>query len=117
MTESTVSRMLLGQALPDPRFFEPLAKAVGVSVYELLHTAGIISRPFPPPLSETESSQVGSRSTTSSPSDMADQLGLTDPIARQMFFGTIERLKRVQQEEGSAAESADDEHGGTAARM
>lgn len=88
MTESSISRMLLGQSIPDPKFFEPLANAIDISVQTLLVEAGIISERA---LTETSQSQVRSPIT---PETAADELGITDPVDREMFFATIERLRR-----------------------
>lgn len=112
MTESSVSRMLKAQAIPDARFFEPLAKAVGLSVSDLLVEAEIVSPESLRTLSETDRSQVRSRPIT--PEEAAERLGITDPVGREMLFATIERLKRLEHDD--AAGSADDD-GGTAARM
>ena len=90
MTESSVSRMLLGQSIPDPKFFEPLAMALSIPVGTLLVEAGIISERA---LTETDQSQVRSPFT---PETAADELGFTDPVDREMFLATVERLRRGQ---------------------
>ena len=92
MTESSVSRMLKGQAIPDPTFFEPIAAAVGLSTRSLLVEAGIISEQT---LTETAPSQVASAPPVT-PEDAADGLGIHDPVSRQMLFATIERLRRLE---------------------
>lgn len=104
MTESSVSRLLNGQAIPDPKFFEPLASAIDISVQTLLVEAGIISERA---LTETGQSQVRSPIT---PETAADELGITDPVDREMFFATIERLRR--QRHTAAPETRNDEAGG-----
>lgn len=88
MTESSVSRMLLGQSIPDPKFFEPLSRALQMPIQTLLVEAGIISIQA---LTEPTQSQVVSEIT---PETAADGLGITDPVDREMFFATIERLRR-----------------------
>lgn len=109
MSDSSVTRMLKGEAIPDARFFAPLAQAIGQPVLDVLERSEL----FPPgslrPLSETDQSQV--RSSPISPSEAADRLGITDPVERNMLIGTIERLKRLQQ----GAEPRTDQ-GGTAAQ-
>ncbi|MFF5451820.1 helix-turn-helix domain-containing protein [Streptomyces sp. NPDC012950] len=103
MTESSVSRMLLGQSIPDPTFFEAIAKAINLPVRDLLVEAGIISGRA---LTETSQSQVRSRIT---PETAADELGITDPVNREMFFAAIERLRR--QQNTTAPEESGREHG------
>jgi transcriptional regulator with XRE-family HTH domain len=92
MTESSVSRMLKGQAIPDPKFFEPLAAAIRIPVRNLLVEAGIISEQT---LTETTRSQVASPIT---PEVAAEALGINDPVGREMFYATVERLRRQEQE-------------------
>lgn len=43
MSPSTLSRLLSGDRLPDPRYYEGLANALRVSVIDLLIEAGVIS--------------------------------------------------------------------------
>ncbi|MFF9568447.1 multiprotein-bridging factor 1 family protein [Streptomyces sp. NPDC014685] len=112
MSESSVSRMLKGQAIPDLKFFAPISAAVGVSLLDLLAELGVPPESIQP-LSETGQSQVGSRSI--SPAEAADRLGISDPVGREMLIATIERLKRLEHE--SDDQPGDDERGGTAAQM
>ncbi len=109
MSESGIGRMLKGETLPDPKFFEPLAKAVDLDLRDLFIEAGIISAQSLTTPSETGATGVGSRSIT--PSEAADAFGIFDPIGREMLFGTIERLQRLQD-----AQDAEDD-GGSAAQM
>ncbi|MFF2189299.1 helix-turn-helix domain-containing protein [Streptomyces sp. NPDC058155] len=113
MSETSVSRMLAGTSIPKPEFLQPLAEAIGLDVRELLVAGLGLDPKIFRPLSETEQSQVGSRSIT--PSEAADRLGITDPIGREMLTATIERLRRLQDE--SAPGQNDSDNGGTAARM
>ncbi|MFD5058210.1 helix-turn-helix domain-containing protein [Streptomyces sp. NPDC058394] len=113
MSESSVSRMLKGQAVPDMTFWAPLANAVGIQLSDLLVEMGIPLDSLRA-LSESNQSQVGSRSIT--PQEAADKLGLTDPIGREMLIATIERLKRLE-ETDAADDQSGDEHGGAAAQM
>ncbi|MGY4903270.1 hypothetical protein [Streptomyces sp. 900116325] len=113
MSESSVSRMLKGQAVPDMKFWAPLANAVGIQLADLLVEMGIPLDSLRA-LSESNQSQVGSRSIT--PQEAADKLGLTDPIGREMLIATIERLKRLETHD-AADDQSGDEHGGTAAQM
>jgi Helix-turn-helix. len=114
MSVSSVSRMLNGQGIPELHFFPAIAEQLDLSIIDLLAEMGI-----PPEtlraLSETDPSQVGSRSI--SPSEMADRVGITDPVGREMLAATIERLKRLEKSENGAADQSGDNHGGSAAQM
>ncbi|MFI1728244.1 helix-turn-helix domain-containing protein [Streptomyces acidicola] len=110
MSESSVSRMLKGQTIPELRFLAPLAEAIDMSPIDLLIKTGLISPESLPPLSETEPSQVGSGNIT--PEDAAERLGITDEVGRQMLIATIERLRRLQDEADNANPA-----GGTAAQI
>lgn len=110
LSESAIGRMLRGETLPDPRHFAAIANAVGLDVGRLLVEAEILPREYRPTPIETGASGVGSRSIT--PTEAADALGIFDPIAREMLFGTIERLRRLQDVDDEPADS-----GGTAAQM
>ena len=110
MSESSVSRMLKGQAIPELRFLAPLADAIGMSPIDLLIKTGLIAPESLRTLSETEPSQVGSRPIT--PEDAAERLGIRDEVGRQMFLGVVERLTRYE----DASDQAEDSTGGTAAQ-
>lgn len=112
MSESSVSRMLKGQSVPDLEFWAPLCDTVGVELADLLAEMGIPLESLRA-LSETGPSQVGSRPIT--PAQLADQVGIHDPIGREMLAATIERLKRLEDQD--AADETGDDHGGTAARI
>lgn len=111
MTESSVGRMWNGQAIPEPRFFEPIADAVGLHPAVLFVEAGLMSRESLQSLSETDRSQVGSDLT---PEDVADRFGIQDEVGRQMLYATIDRLKRLEDDEQPAER---DNSGGAAAQM
>src|SRR6266571_4266618 len=93
MTESSVGRMWNGQAIPEPRFFEPIAKAAGIHPAVLFVESGLMSQESLQSLSETDRSQVGSNLTVD---EVADRLGIRDEVGRQLFYATIERLKRLE---------------------
>ncbi|NDZ63619.1 helix-turn-helix domain-containing protein [Streptomyces cyaneofuscatus] len=112
MSESSVSRMLKGQAIPELGFFPALAEKVGVSLLDLLAEMGIPPESLQP-LSETGSSQV--RSPFISPAEAAERLGLSDPVGREMLIATIERLKRLEEQQDQPEPG--NEHGGAAAQM
>jgi transcriptional regulator with XRE-family HTH domain len=110
MSESSVSRMLKGQAVPELSFLVSLALAIGMKPRDLLLRAGLISPESLEALSGSEPSQVGSKLTVE---DAADQLGITDDVGKMMFQAVVDRLARRQGD----ADRADDDHGGTAAQI
>lgn len=109
MTESSVGRMFSGQTIPEPRFFQAIADALGVHPGEFFVQSGLMSPESLQSLSETDRSQVGSALT---PEEAAEGLGIRDEVGRQLFYATIERLKRLEDESSDTADN-----GGTAAQM
>ncbi|MCR8946587.1 helix-turn-helix domain-containing protein [Streptomyces sp. OUCMDZ-4982] len=114
MSESSVSRMLKGQAIPELAVFPALAEKVGVRLLDLLAEMGIPPESLQP-LSESGPSQVGSPSI--SPAEAAERLGLSDPVGREMLIATIERLKRLEEHQRDDQSEPGDERGGAAAQM
>lgn len=110
MTDSTVTRLWQGKAIPDSRFFSKIAEVTGVYLGTLLVEAGLLSQEALQSLSESDRSQVGSGLT---PQEAADLLGIRDDVGREVLFRTIERLKRL--EEDTPERGTD--HGETAAQM
>jgi hypothetical protein len=110
MPESSVGRMWNGKTVPDARFYAAISEAIGIDLGTLLVEGGVLSPESLQSLSETDRSQVGSSLT---PEQAADRLGIRDDVGRELFYATIERLKRL--EEGASDHNAD--HGGTAAQM
>lgn len=111
MSESSISRMLNGQAIPELRFLGPIADAVSMSPLELLVKTGLISPESPRTLSETDSSQVGSGSIT--PEEAADKLGIFDEVGRRAFLGVVDAVSHPIEE----VDQADDTPGGAAVQM
>lgn len=107
MSESSVSRMLKGAAVPDLRFIAPLAAALRLNPIDLLVDTGLI----PPESLQSQPESDRSRVRSRTPDDVADEFGITDVVGRHMLTATIERLVREQEGDG-----ADDAHGGTAAQ-
>ena len=101
---STISRLLSGERAPDPIYFEGIARALGVPLRELLHRSGIISAES---IHNWPDSAVRSRPIT--PREAADDLGITDPVDREMFLAMVDRLRRQR------AEQDGDSNGGVAA--
>lgn len=87
MEASSVGRMLDGKTLPHPKYYEAIARAVRIPVRSLLVEAEIIS---PESLTSDSSPRVPSRVT---PEGAAEQLGITDPLDRELFLGMVARLK------------------------
>ena len=110
MAESSVTRMWQGSALPDARFYDAISTAVSVDLGALLVEGGILSPESLQSLSETDPSQVGSALT---PEEAADRLGIRDEVGRELFYATIERLKRLEDQPNDGAP----ERGGAAAQM
>ncbi len=113
INDSTISRFKNGKAIPELEFLPALAEACGISLVELLARTGMFPRESLQPLAETDPSQVGSGPTT--PDEVADMVGIRDEVGRHMLAATIERLKRLEGEEGAA--EADETRGGSAAQM
>src|SRR3546814_2976140 len=108
MTDSSVTRLWQGIALPDARFYAAISEAIGTDLGTLLVEGGILSPESLQSLSETDRSQVGSTLTVE---EAADRLGIRDDVGRQMFYATYERLMRLQTEDASDHGEAD--RGGT----
>lgn len=111
MTDSSVTRLWQGNALPDARFYSAIADATGLDLGTLLVQGGVLSPEALQSLSETDRSQVVSSLTVE---EAADRLGIRDEVGRQMFYATYDRLKRLEKD---ASDHADADHGGTAAQM
>lgn len=112
MTDSSVTRLWQGIALPDARFYAAISEAIGIDLGTLLVEGGVLSPESLQSLSETDRSRVGSTLTVE---EAADRLGIRDDVGRQMFYATYERLMRLQNED--APDRAEADHGGTAAHM
>ncbi|MFZ3556424.1 MULTISPECIES: helix-turn-helix domain-containing protein [unclassified Streptomyces] len=112
MTDSSVTRLWAGTALPDARFYDKIAEVTGLDLGELLVDGGVLSPEALESLrslSESGRSQVGSGLT---PEEAANGLGIRDDVGREVFYTTIARLKRL---EDDAADHED--HGGATAQM
>ena len=109
MTESSVTRMWQGTALPDARFYAAISDAVGIDLGTLLVEGNVLSPESLQSLSETDRSQVGSPLTVE---EAADRLGIRDEVTRELFYATVERLRRLDEQRAGEAD-----HGGTAAQM
>jgi transcriptional regulator with XRE-family HTH domain len=112
MPDSSVTRLWQGTALPDARFYDRIAEVTGLDLGTLLVEGGVLTPESLQSLSETDRSQVGSRLT---PDEAADQLGIKDDVGREIFYATIERLKRLEDQDASDRRGGDS--GGAAAHM
>lgn len=112
MPDSSVTRLWQGIAVPDARFYDAISEATGINLGVLLVEGLGLSPESLQSLSETDRSQVGSSLT---PEEAADRLGIRDEVGRQLFYATIERLKRLEDETSPSNHTAD--RGGTAAQM
>ncbi|WP_164543460.1 helix-turn-helix domain-containing protein [Streptomyces mobaraensis] len=111
LPETTVSTMLAGKRIPDPRSFEALAKALQIPVSELLVSAEIVSA--------STLHKIGTTPVRSQPitiDQAADELGITDPLDRQMFAGVVERLRRQGQDHATPGNSDGGEGGAAVER-
>ncbi|WP_225825676.1 helix-turn-helix transcriptional regulator [Streptomyces naphthomycinicus] len=111
MAEASVTRLWQGTALPDARFYAAISEAVGIDLGTLLVEGGILSPESLQSLSETDRTRVGSGLT---PQEAADGLGIKDEVGRELFYATVERLKRLEEDE---ATDQPGDHGGTAAQL
>lgn len=111
MTDSSVTRLWQGAAVPDARFYAKIADVTGLDLGTLLVEGGVLSQEALQSLSETGRSQVGSGLT---PEEAAERVGKSfrDEATRELFYAAFERLKRL---DGQRADEAD--YGGTAAQM
>lgn len=110
MPDSSVTRLWQGTALPDARFYGPISDVTGIDLATLLVEGGVVSPEYLQSLSETGRSRVVSRLT---PEEAAEGLGIRDDVGREIFFGTVERLKRLEDQDAAR----DANRGGTAAQM
>jgi transcriptional regulator with XRE-family HTH domain len=111
MPDSSVTRLWQGTALPDAKFYEAIASVTGISLGVLLIEGLGLSPESLQSLSETDRSHVRS---TLTPQEAADRLGIKDEVGREVFYATIDRLKRLEDDD---APDRPADHGGTAAQM
>ncbi|MYS15075.1 hypothetical protein [Streptomyces sp. SID4982] len=109
MTDSSVTRLWQGTSLPDARFYAAISEVTGIDLGTLLVEGGVLSHESLRSLSETDRSQVRS---TLTPEEAAQRLGL-DEVGQQLLVATVERLKRLQDEDASDRP----DRGGAAAQM
>lgn len=91
MSQSSVSRMLAGLTIPDPRYFEPLAQAVHVDLRQVLVEAGVISEQA---LDAAAAAMADREPLTAE--QAADRLGITIPTNVQLFVAMVENMQRQE---------------------
>jgi transcriptional regulator with XRE-family HTH domain len=106
ITDSTLSRMLKGVAIPSVTSFQALAEALNLPVLDLLVAARIISGSS---LSESHPPKV--RSVPTTPEEAAAALGIKSTTGVALFRGMVETLRN----EEPAGADHDEDQGGTAA--
>lgn len=89
VSPGTVTRWLSGKSMPDPDKFEPIAAAVGVEPIDMLIGCGIISAK-----SVTSGQETEVRLRPITPSQAADELGIDNPVDRELFLAMVDRLAK-----------------------
>lgn len=98
MSPSTLSRMLSGERMPDPKYFQGLANALHVPVNEFLVEAGIIGR------ESLDLRAVLDQPVT--PEDVADAWGIHDEAGRELVRAMYERLARRRTNDDQSREDS-----------
>jgi transcriptional regulator with XRE-family HTH domain len=96
ISHASVSRMLAGQTIPDPRFFEPLAASLGLQLPQLLIRSGLASRQ--------------ALSTVASPAPRpkltirraAEELGIHSERGIQLFTTMVQGLLAQEPDDGAS---------------
>ncbi|WP_416964385.1 helix-turn-helix domain-containing protein [Streptomyces sp. Agncl-13] len=101
LSNSTVSRILRGQAVTETRTLQAIATALRLPLAEVLVAAGV--------LSTRELNDVRNPTSTNplTPETAADELGITDPQSRRLFVNMTATLReqRAENGEGRIAEN------------
>ncbi|MEV8546270.1 helix-turn-helix transcriptional regulator [Streptomyces sp. NPDC051572] len=93
MSHASVSRMLAGQTIPDPKFFESLADALDLEVGRMLVEAGV--------LSERSLSYEELRPQEIDPREVARTLGITAPDKIELFVTMAKALAETDEQPAS----------------
>lgn len=99
----TITRWLQGKTAPDPDKYEAIAKALDVDPIVMLNEWGVISAKA---VTSGQATEV--RSRPMAPSQAAAELGIDDPVEREMFIrfvGTLGKRPKptAAPESGSSA--------------
>ncbi|MFC8494746.1 helix-turn-helix domain-containing protein [Streptomyces sp. NPDC057235] len=97
MAPASVSRMLAGQTIPDPMFFESLAQALHVNVGRMLVEAGVISEESLRGIPEKDPKP------SLDPREVALQIGITSPEMIEAFATMTKAL--VQRDRDASQEA------------
>ncbi|MCX4751708.1 helix-turn-helix domain-containing protein [Kitasatospora sp. NBC_01287] len=100
MSQSTVSRLILGERMPRAEYFTGLARALGKDPLELFRESGILPAEE---RSQTLPEPVASPPIT--PDDVADAWRL-DPFGREMVHALFQRLAEPSADTSDTIESA-----------
>lgn len=98
MAASSVGRMLAGKSLPSPRSYSPLAKALGVTLRQVLIEAGAVTA--------EDLDKVAERLipvTSLTPDEAARLLGITIPANVELFVSMVENLRRQEDDSSTGA--------------
>ncbi|KAB8167039.1 helix-turn-helix domain-containing protein [Streptomyces sp. 3MP-14] len=98
MSHASVSRMLAGQTIPDPRFFEPLAEALHLQLTDVLVRSGLISDDGLGPSSPPRPTRP------LTPREAAAALGITDPKNIDAFETMAEFILQTDRKPNQATQ-------------
>lgn len=87
MSPSAVGRMLAGETMPSPRYWQPLAKAINRPLREVLIESGTATEEM---LDAVPERVVPATSAT--PEEAARLLGIRKPASVRIFVGMVETL-------------------------
>lgn len=91
MGQTAVGRMLAGQSVPDPRYFEPLARAVHIPLRKILIEAGVVS-----------ADALGSAALAVADTGpltveaAAARLGIRKPANVRLFVALVENMRKEE---------------------
>lgn len=91
MGQTAVGRMLAGQSVPNPRYFEPLADALGLPLEQVLIEAEVISEDA---LTSAAAATVNPGPLT--PKEAAARLGITMPTNVRLFIAMVENMQKEE---------------------
>jgi transcriptional regulator with XRE-family HTH domain len=91
MSLASVSRMISGQVIPDPKFFESLARALSIPLVELLVRSGLVSS------GALDSSKQPAKRLPLTVREAAVDLGIVDPSTIAAFESMVKVMLNSQQ--------------------
>lgn len=86
MSQTTISKLLSGERMPDAKYFVGLARALGTDPIDLFVESGIL-----PPQTRSQSAHNPVASPPITPDAVADAWGV-DPFGREMVHAMFQRL-------------------------